>query len=477
MRDFRGKVVLLDFWTYCCINCMHVLPDLAWLEEKYRDEPFAVVGVHSAKFENEQDRKNILSAVHRYEIKHPVIVDRELTYWRAMGVRSWPTLVVVDTQGRVVGGVSGEGQRELLDRIVAEELKRARRNGTLAKTPLRPRLDVMATSSSGLAFPGKVLPDEAGGRLFISDSNHNRIVVTDWPDADGRAKLLTVYGSGKIGRADGPADRAEFYRPQGMALRKNRLYVADTENHLIRAIDLSRHAVRTIAGTGEQAYDRVGGKKKKRQGLNSPWDLVVSGKTLYIAMAGPHQLWEMDLSGGTVRAFVGSGREDIIDGPFSTAALAQPSGLALSGEHLCFADSEVSAIRVANLRTRQVWTIIGAGLFEFGDIDGSYPTARLQHPLGVSVWGNRLLVADTYNHKIKLVDPEARTSQAFIGSGKPGALPANGELSLYEPGGLAVAGNVLFVADTNNHRVVRVDLQTKKWVELAITGLESPTGQ
>jgi len=251
------------------------------------------------------------------------------------------------------------------------------------------------------------------------------------------------------------------------------LLVADTENHMVRAVDLDSWTVRTVAGTGAQGYDRAGGKLGTKQALNSPWDLAVEGGTCYIAMAGPHQIWRLDLPMGLCRAFAGSGRENIVDGPVEAAALAQPSGLALQGNHLYFADSEVSAVRRIDLAAELVETLVGRGLFDYGDIDGALGEARLQHPLGVAIWGTKILAADTYNHKIKELDPKAGRIRTMLGTGKPGA-QAEGRPAFFEPGGLHVAGDVLYVADTNNHRVVRVSLPDLAWSEVTIEGLEAP---
>ena len=472
-NELRGQVVLLDFWTYCCINCMHVLPDLAYLEEKYREEPFLVIGVHSAKFTNEGQRQTVRAAVGRYEIAHPVVIDENMRLWGEYAVRSWPTLVLVGSDRRVVGVVSGEGNRETLDRAIAAALEEGRANGTLAKAPLRPARERSVRAATGLAFPGKVLADPAGGRLFITDSNHNRVVVGTLPDRTGRSRLIRTIGHGRAGREDGPADAAGLHHPQGLALAHETLYVADTENHMIRAVDLRSWSVSTIAGTGVQGYDRSGGKIGTQQALSSPWDLAIEGSTLYIAMAGPHQLWRLDLPMGFARAFVGSGRENIVDGPVEAAALAQPSGLALSGNYLYFADSEVSAVRRVDLAEEKVETLIGRGLFDYGDRDGDFASARLQHPLGVAVWRNRILVADTYNHKIKEIDVQGGTIKTLAGDGRPGT-EREGHLALFEPGGLHAAEDVLYIADTNNHRVVRFHLVEGTSSEVVIEGLEAP---
>jgi sugar lactone lactonase YvrE len=432
-----------------------------------------VIGVHSAKFTNEAQRQTIRAAVSRYEIQHPVIVDEEMALWNEYTVRSWPTLVLVGPDRKIIGAVAGEGNREALDQAIAQALQEARAAGTLAEGPLRLERERSVRAASGLAFPGKVLADPRGKRLFIADSNHGRIVVATLPDERGMSRLVRVVGSGDVGREDGPAERATFHHPQGLALMGDTLLVADTENHLIRSIDLETWEVGTVAGTGVQGYDRAGGKKGTQQPLNSPWDLAVEGSTCYIAMAGSHQIWRMDLPMGLCRAFAGSGRENIVDGPAEGAALAQPSGIALQGNRLWFADSEVSAVRRLDLASELVETVVGRGLFDFGDVDGPVAKAKLQHPLGVTVHGQKILVADTYNHKIKELDPDAGTIRTILGTGNAGT-GSGAELALFEPGGLHAAAGALYVADTNNHRVVRVSLADLAWREVVIEGLDAP---
>ncbi|MFQ5591368.1 MAG: thioredoxin-like domain-containing protein [Phycisphaerae bacterium] len=472
--ELRGQVVVLDFWTYCCMNCMHVLPDLAYLEDKYRNDPVAFVGVHSAKFPNEASRATIRAAVLRYEIRHPVVVDENMCLWRAYGVRSWPTLVVIDSTGHVVARLAGEGNRDAVDSAVREALRAGRDDGTLADTPLRVRREEGVRATSGLAFPGKVAADVASGRLFVSDSNHNRIVISELPDKAGGARVIGIVGSGETGARDGPAAQATFNHPQGLACAGDSLYVADTENHLIRVIDLASLQVRTIAGTGAISNDRAGGLMGTLQGLNSPWDLATEGSTLYVAMAGVHQIWRVDLPLGFARALAGTGRENIVDGAVEQAALAQPSGICVADGRIFIADSEVSAVRGIDLAEERVFTVVGEGLFSFGDVDGVYPLAKLQHPLGVESWRASLLVADTYNHKIKLIDPKTRRAATLYGTGRPGTATPDGQLAFFEPGGLAAVGDHLFVADTNNHRIIRVDLESHDWCEVAFEGLTPP---
>jgi thiol-disulfide isomerase/thioredoxin len=468
LRELRGKVVVLDFWTYCCINCMHIIPDLKRLERKYAGE-LVVIGVHSAKFAGERETDNIRQAILRYEIEHPVVNDKDMTVWQQFGVRAWPTLMLIDPAGKVVGYTSGEGIYEPFDKLIGKMVEAFAAKGQLDRRPLKLRLERERAPAAMLAFPGKVLADEKSKQLFVADSNHNRIIVLSLEGAS----VKDVIGSGEVGMGDGGFEESSFNHPQGMAFDGRVLYVADTENHAIRAIDFERRAVATIAGTGEQArhYVLFGGQGRQTP-LNSPWDLVLHDGLLYIAMAGPHQLWRMNPKTGGIAPYAGSGREDIIDGPLAEAALAQPSGITTDGLRLYFADSEVSAIRAAALDAGgNVETIVGEGLFDFGDRDGRGPEVRLQHPLGVAYHGGSLYVADTYNNKIKRISPESKSAETFAGTGEGGL--RDGESATFdEPGGVSVAFGKLYVADTNNHAIRAVDLKSRVVETLRIKGLE-----
>lgn len=467
LRDLRGKIVLLDFWTFCCINCIHTLPDLARLEKKYSKE-LVVIGVHSAKFDNEKNSESIRKAILRYEISHPVVNDANMKIWQAYGVHSWPTLYLIDPEGYLVAQGSGEGLGEAVDSVIAKLVKEHRDKKTLNEEPLRFDLArFRERSDRPLFFPGKVLADGVGGRLFIADSTHHRIVITDLA-----GRKIAVSGTGESGKADGPFDQASFNDPQGLALRGDTLYVADRKNHLIRALDLKNQVVKTIAGSGDKGEDRRRGGDALHVGLNSPWDLCLQGNTLYIAMAGHHQIWTLDLQKNVLAPFAGNGREDIHDGPLTEASFAQPSGLTSDGNNLYVADSEVSAIRQVPLDGKaDVKTIVGAGLFEFGDVEGVGDQVRLQHALGVAYHEGKLYVADTYNSKIKIIDPRQRSCRTLLGGKAEGWLAG---LVLGEPGGISIAGDKLYVADTNNHRIRVIDLKSKAISTLDLHGIEAP---
>jgi thiol-disulfide isomerase/thioredoxin/DNA-binding beta-propeller fold protein YncE len=465
----RGKVVLLDFWTYGCINCMHIIPDLKRLEKKYPNE-LVVIGVHSAKFENEKNTENIRRIILRYEIEHPIVNDADFVIWNSYAVNAWPTRYLIDPAGYIIGKLSGEGGYEALDKIIGDTIAEFRKRGELNEAPLNLVLERAKIGDLPLAFPGKIIADEKSGRLFIADSDHNRIVVAK---LDGT--LLETIGSGIHGADDGSFDHAAFFRPQGMALNGDTLYVADTENHLIREVDLKAKTVKAIAGTGQQSREYGEAGSARTIALNSPWDLQLIGRTLFIAMAGLHQIWKLDLDKQQVSTFAGSGREARQDGSLEDSAFAQPSGLASDGKTLYVSDAESNIIRAIDLAPGgKVRTLVGGNLFDFGDVDGSGNDVRLQHPLGLARWSDKLLIADTYNHRIKLLDPSSRSVKSFAGIGKPGQSD-DAKVSFYEPGGLAVAGDKLYVADTNNHAIRVVDLRTKETKTLQIEGLRPPS--
>jgi thiol-disulfide isomerase/thioredoxin len=469
LAGLKGKVVLLDFWTYGCINCMHIIPDLKKLEKKYPNE-LVVIGVHSAKFENEKDTENIRRIILRYEIEHPIVNDADYAVWKSYAVNAWPTQVLIDPAGYIIGSLSGEGNYEAFDKAISHTITEFRERGKLNEEPLKFVLERAKVGDLPLAFPGKILADEKGNRLFIADSDHNRIVVAK---LDGT--LIETIGTGVRGMAGGSFDTATFFRPQGMALDGDLLYVADTENHLVRLVDLKARTVQTIAGTGRQSMQHGASGPVLSTALSSPWDLQLVGRTLYIAMAGPHQIWKLDLDQQHVSTFAGSGREGNSDGSLTGATFAQPSGLAVIHDTLYVADPEGSIIRAVDLSAGKVRTLAGGtrDLFDFGDRDGRGDHARLQHPLGLAVNGDKLLIADTYNHKIKELDTQSRAVRTLLGNGKPGQNDGP-SATFYEPGGLAVAGDKLYVADTNNHAIRVVDLKTKETKTLPIKGLQPP---
>lgn len=457
-EDVRGRAVVVDFWTSCCINCLHTIPTLKRLEEAFRGQPLVVVGVHSPKFETEKRSDRLRDIVRDNRIEHPIAVDGDMAIWKEWGVEAWPTVAVLDTSSRVVWATSGEPDGKDLRRVVATVLAEGKAEGRLAKGEIRGARPERDTAGA-LRYPGKVLALEGGG-IAIADTGHDRVVLLDKTGA-----LEAVVGSGSAGRVDGDYASASFNRPQGLTEVGDDLYVADTGNHMIRRIDRKAKAVRTAAGTGELGYVRFSEDPvlARSVSLRSPWDLLHLKGTIYVALAGSHQIAAFDPAKGTIRGFAGSGLEARQDGDRWTSAFAQPSALATDGKELFVLDSETSSVRAIDLARAEVRTIVGEDLFVFGDKDGDRSVARLQHPIGMAYGDGALWVADTYNSKLKRVDPATGAVRTALA----------GELD--EPSGLSISAQTAIIADTNHHRIVRYPIKGGGAAQaVVIAGLTAP---
>ena len=443
LADLRGKCVVVDFWTFCCINCLHVLDELRELEEKHRDT-LVIVGVHSPKFVHEAEHQAVVDAVDRYDVRHPVLDDPRLETWKQYAVRAWPTLVVIDPEGYVVAQHAGEGHAHAIAALVEELEAEHAAKGTLRRGD-GPYVAPVAEPGV-LRFPGKALRLPSGGYL-VADSGHHSLVEL----AEDGETLLRRIGSGERGFADGPAGDARFSEPQGLALLPDGgIVVADTVNHALRRVDLDTGAVTTLAGTGRQWWQNspTSGPGPEVD-LSSPWDVAWFDDRVWVAMAGTHQLWTYDPSSGQVAAAAGTTNEGLVDGPAAEAWFAQPSGLAATPERLWVADSETSALRHVSRETDGSYTVrtaVGTGLFDFGHRDGAAGQALLQHPLGVTALPDgSVAVADTYNHALRRFDP------------------ATGEVStlatdLREPSGALVVDGDIVVVESARHRLTRLRL-------------------
>jgi hypothetical protein len=436
---------------------------LGKLEAEFPDE-LVIVGVHSAKFPGERPGGSLRSAVQRYRIEHPVVNDRDFRIWGEYGVRAWPTLMFIDPNGMVLGKHEGEAPAEALIDVVRQLVAQFEAAGEIDRSPVE-ALIPPELPEGPLAFPGKVLADAGTDSLFIADTGHDRVLVSD---LNGTVKQ--VIGAGEEGFADGDFDTARFRQPQGMALAGTTLYIADTGNGAVRAADLTTGEIWTIAGTGEQGMGMPQPGPAREVEMRSPWDLALTETHLYIAMAGTHQIWRLDLQSEWLEPYAGDGVESIKDGPRGQAWLAQPSGLSIEQGRLYFADSETSAIRYVELPPGdQVHTLVGTGLFDFGDVDGVDDSARLQHPIGLVAHNGIVYVADSYNHKIKRLYPEERRVEGWLGSGEHGHIDGPAAEAIFdEPSGVTVAGDRIYIADTNNHGVRVADLQSGDVSTLAV---------
>jgi len=435
----RGRVTVLSFWSFDCVNCTNVLPDLRYLENKYHDG-VSVIGVHTPKYEYQRQPAPVLKAINRLHVRYPVANDPYYLAWQSYGVQSWPTLAVIDAQGQLAALLPGEGRRQeadaLIQRLLDEAASRDLRVYESAQAASRPE------ARMPLRFPGKLLATDAS--LWIADTAHNRLLECTH---DGR--ILRQFGSGNPGYWDGRNQDAGFSDPQGMTLLKDSLYVADCGNHAIRRIRLLNGDVETVVGTGAVGHDVPNEMlEPTRTSLSAPMDVAALGDKVYIAVSGQHQLWQLDLGRNKLSVLAGSGQLGLSDGDGLTAQFAQPSSLSLIGQQLVVADAASSAVRLVRLLDNRVSTLVGGGLYDFGDVAGKRDVARLQNPLAVCADARGLVfIADSYNGKIKALS---------LRTGEVRAL--NLPYRFSEPAGLSLAAGALWIANTNAHEIVRVDL-------------------
>jgi len=436
LADQTGRIVLLVFGAWSSIYCQRVLQDLQILGRKYRDN-LLIISVHTPRYAAERKRSHVLRAISKYGISHPVVHDPEKQLWNMYGIKAWPTQVLLDREGMVLGSLSGDGKLAQLDLIIKYQREKMVSLDAPVNIPVIKHC--LVETSAALSFPGRIIA--ANERLYVADSGHNRILVLSLC-----GDVLRQYGSEAAGFIDGNGSGAAFNNPQGMTLAGDFLYVADERNHAIRRIHTITDDVDTIAGNGKVGILLLGSYDAPTDvSLNSPSDVVIKDSKLYIAMAGLHQVWCLSLVTGTLKLFSGSGKEGLLDGPATTATFSQPSGLTLLFNRLYSVDAGASAVREVDVETGAVKTIIGKGLFDYGDCDGSGKTARLQYPLDIQADPEHrmLWIADTYNNKIKRIG----VNSEFVSS-------VAVDCRLDEPGGLAFHDDTLYIANTNAHEIM-----------------------
>ena len=465
-KDLHGRIVLLDFWTHCCVYCMNIIPELQALEKKYGDR-LVVIGIHCPKFQAERQVQSIRQAILRNKLSHPVVNDPSYLIWQKFGVRAWPTLVLIGPDGNFVDTFTGRDNLRIIEKEIDRLLEDY--DETHNKTKLPIALESDKVESRALAYPAKIVADKEKNMIVIADTNHNRIVVADFA-----GNLKAVVGCGLTGKKDGKFAEASFYMPHGVAIdQTGRIYVADYNNNLLRLIDLDKGIVETVAGNGNRGYFRRASAQRFQPGnalllpMDSPWGIDVGpDKRVYIAMAGSHQVWVYDPEKKMLSWLAGSGFESIIDGSFANSAFAQPSGIVANEFNIYVIDAESSAVRNISLKEKKVSSVVGQGLFVFGDTDGKGKQVRLQHPLGITInkETGELYIADSFNNQIKKIDikdQEAKTLKLA-------------DVKFAEPGGLCFSDDKLYIADTNNNRVMVLDLKTLKVAPFKIEKLELP---
>jgi len=450
LAALRGRVVLLNFWSFDSVNCTNALPDIRSLENKYHDG-LSVIGVHTPKYEYQRRAPPVLKAVNRNHIRHPVANDPAYVTWQAYGVQSWPTIALIDAQGQLAALLPGEGRRSEADAMIGHLLEEA------AKQDLRVYesqvSSVRPEPRQPLRFPSALLVTDSS--LWIADTGHNRIL-----ECSHEGRILRQFGSGNPGFWDGANIDSGFASPQGLAITRDCLFVADTGNHALRRVRLLDGEVKTIAGTGALGHDIAHEYVEPTKiAMSAPSSVAALGDIVYVAVSGQNQIWQYNLNTNKLVVLAGSGKLGLEDGSGVSASLAQPMSLSTIGQQLIVVDSAASAIRALRLNDNRVSTLLGKGLYEFGDAPGKPDDARLQNPLAACVDARGLVfIADSYNGKIKALN--LRTTEVRT---------LNLPYTLQEPSGIALGANSLWIANTNAHEVVRVDLSSGQIKRLTIT--------
>lgn len=451
LTALRGKAVLLNFWTGSSIACEQQAQELRQLEAKFHDG-LAILGIHTPKHPAEAEDDNVLKMANRWHLRHPVANDREWLLWRQLGIQAWPTVVLLDHEARVVGIYQGDGRKAELEVRIQEILDKAaeadRRSYDPAPVARKPE------PRSPLRFPTRIVASPT--HLYVADSGYNRILELGF-----EGNITRQFGSGNPGHWDARGTEAGFRDPVGLALWKDQLFVADAGNHSIRRVRLVSGDVETLAGNG--TCDRPTAPdiaQPRSTPMASPLDIAVLNDRLYIAMAGVHQIWQLDLGRGSLGLFAGNGREDGVDGTGSFCSLAQPSGLAVTADTLYVLDAASSSLRSVRFADGRVSTLVPGGLFSDGSADGLGIAARMCHPTAVhaDVARGVLWIADTFNHKLRVYSM-AKAELKTVNLNYP----------LRSPAGVCVAQQAVWIANTNAHEILKLDLKTGRLARLPIT--------
>lgn len=454
LADLKGRAVLLDFFTPGCINCVHMLPAEQVLKIMFGTR-LVIVGIDSPDDSAASTPAGVRAFIQRYGLTHPILLDSKMTLWNAYGVQAWPTLFLLGPDGKVRKRFIGEQAWSQLAGPIKAALVDAPPASALKPLPLQPLApnEGVLGSSSGIAVSPTL--------VAIADSAHDRIVL-----ANHRGMVQAVVGDGCLGDADGSYQQAQFYWPQGLAFHDDALYVADTGNELIRRIDLARQTVATIAGSHHRGYVNSGEFSARDAVLDSPWDLAWYDGKLYVSMAGDHQIWQFDPGSREIGPWAGTGQEGLQDGSRRLAEFAQPSGLSLEGNTLYDVDPESHSVRAISMPLGYVTTLIGihrrAYYSNFGMVNGSPRETRLQHDEGIVADGDDLYIADTFNDAVRRLD--LRTKQVTT--------VATG---LQRPIAIAMlTPDTLLVPEGIGNRIVAVHLPDGRVTPWPLSGLQAP---
>jgi Redoxin/NHL repeat len=449
IESMRGRVLAIVFWNASSSYCTNIFSGLARLQAKFPVD-FAIFGIHVPKFDAETNDRTVIKAINRLKIPFPVANDLNWICWQHFGVSQWPSIVLIDREGRIHDIIVGDDQQEKLDANVAELVSRETQ---MFVNPLVPLKFQSSEFLSPLSFPSGLAATDT--HLYVADTANHRIL-----ECNHNGRILREFGNGHPDMNDGPYSEAAFHSPRGLCWIREMLYVADTGNHAIRKINLLKGDVETVVGSGKLGTPREGSSRHPSENqLNQPWGLSGSNDRLYIGMAGSNQVWEYELGNSRLRKVAGTGELGLVDGSARHALFAQPSGLALVQQSLYVVDSASSAIRAIQLSQGTVQTLVGQQLYEFGNKDGERRDARMQFPQAVVLDPNApvLWIADTYNGLLR---------KLRLGGGGMTTQPLNRRLG--QPSALAASAGTLWIADAAQHEVLRFDIASEAITRLPI---------
>lgn len=454
ISDLEDRIILLDFWSYACISCLDALPELVDMQKEFGSK-LVIIGVHSAKFENEKENSTVRKAVLKHDISYPVVNDSDLKIWKSFKVKLWPTYVLINPHGSVVKTFRGETD---LGKVKGEVKKLiSKYKYEIERDPLPILLEKYSVIGNVLDFPtkleyaaslnykGRTLP-----AIFIANTGQNNIVASTLS-----GDMIVKIGSGKVGFSDGSFDVAAFSAPRGLLFDNNKLYVADTGNHALRVIDFKEMKVSTLIGSG--AKGEVMEKdfnEARKTNLASPNDLEFfpDKNTIVISNAGTNQILSYNLKRQTVSVLAGNGVEGDQDGKYPESSLAQTSDMSAFGHKLYFVDALSSSLRVID-ESGNVKTLIG-NKSKFGHENGDRSRALMQHPMGLNVDDTGAYISDSFNHTIRKYDFGSAQIRDLVGAKRGDEIGAKTRFD--EPDGIITVLDRFYIADTNNNRILIV---------------------
>ena len=446
----RGRVLALVFWNAGSAYCHNLIDELNRLKARY---PFAlaVLGIHLPRFDAEVDGRTVLKAINRLGVGFAVANDRGWVTWQQYGISSWPSVALINPEGELREIFSGDDQAAALDAAISGLIDEV---GGPTSMPSGEASLRGAEERTVLSFPSGIALSDS--HLYIADTGHHRVLECTF---EGR--VLRQFGTGYPDLVDGPSSEAAFTLPRGLCVIRDMVYVADAGNHALRRIHLAEDRVETLLGSGKPGQPQEGVPAKPSACLlNQPWAVAGAFDRLFIAVAGCNQIWEYELGHARMRFVAGTGELGIADGPGRNAVLAHPAGLALVQQTLYVADSASSAIRNVHLQSGVVETLVGHGLYDFGEQDGRRRDARLQYPLGLALdpASPVLWIADSYNGSLR---------KLRLGGGEISTHPMPQALS--QPTALAIGRGMLWIADAGAHEIYAHDPATGVTTRMELT--------